>query len=63
MFLIVHGSEAQRADTCHVDQKSEHLLVHLCPAELWQARMEILSVWPTLEGAGYSADNTVKHWN
>lgn len=49
-----HGSEPPGRDTCHVDQKSEHLLGHLCRAELSPARMEILSVWPKLEGAGYS---------
>lgn len=45
-----------RFDTCHVDQKSERLLVHLCLSVLLQARMEIPSVLPTQEGAGYSAD-------
>lgn len=43
-------------DTCHADQRSERPPAHLCPAKLWQARMEIPSIWPIQEGAGGSAD-------
>lgn len=48
--------DANVADTCHAGQRSERPLVHPCPAELWQARKEILSIWPTQEDVGYSAD-------